>query len=231
MNKRKPIIQFVIFLIITAIPACSTNTQVNHAGNLRDIMMGTDISPKMDLNELKGIPHLYAVGALENLGGEILIYDGYPIISHFKNVLYVTDHSFDFNATLIVYSQVEKWQSIEIPESLRTREGLETFISEISGPYGLRGKPFPFLLEGEVSNAYWHIVNGIGGENHSDSGIRGNIKNEYVRIVGFYSKDHQGIFTHHDSNMHAHVINADESIAAHLADIELGKNMVLKIPD
>jgi hypothetical protein len=31
--------------------------------------------------------------------------------------------------------------------------------------------------------------------------------------------------------MHAHVINADESIAAHLADIELGKNMVLKIPD
>ena len=193
-------------------------------------MMGTDISAKMDLKELQGLPHVYAIGALENLGGEILIHDGYPIISNFKNVLYVIDNSFDYKATLLVYSQVEKWQSVVIPESLRTREGLETFISEISRPYGLHGKPFPFMVEGEVSNAYWHIVNGKGGENHKESGISGNIIKEYVRIVGFYSEDHQGIFTHHDSNMHAHVINSDETIAAHLDDIELGTNMVLKIP-
>ena len=40
-----------------------------------------------------------------------------------------------------------------------------------------------------------------------------------VEIVGFYSKEHKGIFTHHDADTHMHLISSDRKIMGHLDDV------------
>lgn len=223
-------VRFFFVLASIFLISCTTEIEVNHAGNLRDVMQGKDISAHIDLKELEEIPNLYGVGALENLAGEILILNGNPVISNFKNALYVVDKSFDYKATLLVYSQVQDWASIVIPNSMNDLGGIIDFMDEISGPYGLKGKPFPFLIEGVAERADWHVVNGKAGGNHSESGVNGEIENDRVTIVGFYSKEHQGIFTHANSFIHAHVINEKQTMSGHLDYLLPGDDMVLKVP-
>jgi len=49
------------------------------------------------------------------------------------------------------------------------------------------------------------------------------LNNEEVEIVGFFSTEHQGVFTHHDSFLHMHLITKDKSLMGHLDELELDK--------
>ena len=53
--------------------------------------------------------------------------------------------------------------------------------------------------------------------------------NEDVTIIGFFSTEHKGIFTHHDSTIHLHLITKDESKMGHLDALEID-NMQLYLP-
>ena len=55
------------------------------------------------------------------------------------------------------------------------------------------------------------------------------LKNEQVEIVGFFSTEHQGIFTHHDSYLHMHLLTTDESKMGHLDQVE-STEMKLYLP-
>lgn len=67
-------------------------------------------------------------------------------------------------------------------------------------------------------------------EKHQESGLHGTITSEEVEILGFYSKHHHKQFTHHTTNMHLHVRTLNNNLAGHLDDVDLGEEMVLKIP-
>lgn len=47
------------------------------------------------------------------------------------------------------------------------------------------------------------------------------LKQEFVEMIGFFSTEHKGVFTHHDSNMHIHLITEDESKMGHLDSVDL----------
>ena len=49
------------------------------------------------------------------------------------------------------------------------------------------------------------------------------LENRKVEIVGFFSKEHQGVFTHHDSFVHLHLITQDRRQMGHLDEMLLGK--------
>ena len=55
------------------------------------------------------------------------------------------------------------------------------------------------------------------------------IANEEAEIIGFFSKEHQGIFTHHDSFLHVHLITKDETKMGHLDELEIDQ-MKLYLP-
>lgn len=55
------------------------------------------------------------------------------------------------------------------------------------------------------------------------------LKNEDVEIIGFFSTEHQGIFTHHDSYLHMHLITKDIKKMGHLDEITFG-DMTLYLP-
>ncbi len=94
-----------------------------------------------------------------------------------------------------------------------------------------------FKLAGIVEQASIHIVNlPKGSEVRSpDEAHKGQknyeLKNEQSEIIGFFSTEHQAIFTHHDTFLHLHLITTDRTKMGHLDKVLFKKGtMKLYLP-
>jgi len=211
--------------------------EVKWSGALKNMMHKGDLSSKASLSDLKNIEHVYALGALENLKGEILIYDGKPFNSLVNDTVIKFDNTFEKKACLLVYASVTEWTPITIPDDVYTYEQFEIFVAKTAKENGIDTEaPFPFLVEGTPESFDWHVINWKDGdtehshEKHINSGLNGSIESTPVEMLGFYSNAHHAIFTHHTTNMHIHVKTTDNSLAGHVDGLTLGTGMILKIP-
>ena len=71
----------IILLTIISITSCgagnkeTNNFKVEYKGALKNMMHKGDISAKADLTLFENTDHFYALGAIENLKGEIQIFE------------------------------------------------------------------------------------------------------------------------------------------------------------
>lgn len=207
--------------------------EVQHAGQLRGIMHKNDISAKVAIDSLLERPNLFAVGALDSLSGEIIVEDGVAYISEVENDAVNLSEDKNAYAALLVYTWVKEWQEMPLPDSLSSLQSLENFLLHLSNAKG-GDKPFPFRLKGKPESVSYHVIRPLAADATHDerkaAGFSGALTNEELSIVGFYSGKHHGVFTHHDSNIHMHMINEAKSIAGHIDDIKIGNNVQLYIP-
>ena len=215
----------------------SLNTSVQVRGALRDIMHKGDLSAKKELGSLSGEKHLYALGAVEQLKGEILILDSRPYVTYVERQSLHMDSSFQKRASLLVYTQVSEWETHSIPLDVSSYEQFEKMIPILAKNSGINiEEPFPFLLKGNVNSVDWHVIDWPTDdtvhthEKHIRSGLWGTIENEDVTVLGFYSSKHHAVFTHHTTNMHMHVHAEDKMIAGHVDSITLNDGMTLFLP-
>lgn len=244
---RQPLIYIIISLLLFScgtppnesenLDSDSVHFEVKYFGALKNMMRKGDISAQADLVDFEGEEHLYAIGALENLKGEIQIIDGESFNTLVQDNSISFDKSFKKKATLLVYAIVEKWNTFKIPDEVRTYEELENYVAFIAKQNGINvNKPFPFLIEGTAKSFDWHVINWKDGDTehshkkHINSGMHGTIENREVDLLGFYSNSHHAIFTHHTTNMHIHIKTIDDEIAGHCDGLKLGKGMRLKLP-
>lgn len=238
MNK-----QLIILLLLISLLSCNSkekqlaNIQVEYKGALKNMMHKGDISAKAKLSDFENIKHFYALGASENLKGEIQILNSKPYNTSVIDSSLIFDNSYEKNATLLVYATVNKWNSFKIPDEIKTYEQLENFINLTAKANEINtDEPFPFFIEGKPKYVDWHVINWKDGDmehshiKHINSGLNGRLYNEKVNMLGFYSNSHHAIFTHHTTNMHMHLVTADKDIAGHVDDIYLNNGMVLKLP-
>jgi len=234
----------IILLIVISITSCSTKInkttkfKVEYKGALKNIMHKGDLSAKSDLTDFENTEHFYALGAIENLKGEIQIFDSESFNTMVLDSTLIFDHSFNKKATLFVYASVSKWKSINIPNNIETYKQLEIYIEQTAKENQIEtDEPFPFLIIGKPKSLNWHVIDWKDGdtehshEKHINSGLHGTINNKPVEMLGFYSDSHHAIFTHHTTNMHIHVKTIDNKIAGHIDGIALGKGMILKLPN
>lgn len=196
-----------------------------------------DISSKVELKDFENIQHFYALGATENLKGEIQIFDSKPYNTSVVDSTLAFDNSFSKKATLLVYASVDKWKSFKVPEKIVTYKELDLYINQTAKDNQINvDEPFPFLLEGKPKYIDWHVINWKDGdtehthEKHVNSGLNGKLNNKQVEMLGFYSVSHHAIFTHHATNMHIHLKTVDNKLAGHIDDLNLEKGMILKLP-
>lgn len=227
----------LLILATALLPDQQVPVVVKHAGALRNIMHENDLSAKIDLNSLSEREHLYALGALENLKGEILIMDSKPYIATAEDEQVSIEQNFDHKASLLVYSEVRAWKSLEIPDGLEDKASLETFIVEMAQDLNIdTEQAFPFLIEGLCQEVQYHIINWPEGDTehshqkHKTSGPHGSLENSKVRVLGFFSRHHTGVFTHHSSHLHLHFISDEGHLAGHVDELALKAGMVLKLP-
>ncbi|WP_299335225.1 acetolactate decarboxylase [uncultured Psychroserpens sp.] len=238
MNKT--IYKIAIMVTTLVVLSCqsnekkTSNTEVNHSGALRTIMSG-NISSTISLDSLSNKEHFYALGAIENLKGEIQIFDSKASNSLVVNDAIKINDSYDVNASLLVYAQIEEWNTFQMNDAL-TKSELEAKIFELAQANNVdTEKPFPFLIEGTVSSLDWHVINWKDGDmvhnhkKHKEAGLNGKLTNSDVLILGFYSTKHKAIFTHHTTNMHMHFKTTDDSIAGHVDNVVISE-VQIKLP-
>ena len=211
--------------------------QVEFSGALKNMMHKGDLSAYASLNDFKNIEHLYALGAIEKLKGEILILDGIPYVSFVQENQLKIDNSFNYKASLLVNTVVKDWKEFDIHPKVRTYEDLEKCIASKAKQNNISmSEPFPFMIMGKMDSLSWHVINWPVGDNehshekHISSGLHGTHKGIDVQILGFYSDRHHAIFTHHTTNMHLHFISRDKSKTGHVDGLRLGNSTKLLLP-
>lgn len=223
-------------LIVAGCTIAPKTQNVKFSGALRTMMSG-NLEATISLDSLSRKSHLYALGAFENLKGEIQIFDGEAFNTSVESNEVTFDRSFDEKAALLVYAEVTSWQSKAIPTEINTLNELEEFIEKRAKQSGLSmEKPFPFLITGKVDSLQWHVIDWVEGDTlhthqkHQESGLNGTLKDRDIEIIGFFSKSHKAVFTHHTRFVHMHFKDKDEEIAGHVDELRLGSNMELKLP-
>lgn len=236
-KKTTKYLLMLSFLVGMTLMSCQSNeavaTQVQHKGVLREIMMMGQLQARADLKDYEQMPNLYALGAIEGLAGEILIINGQPFNGKVMDEALMIQNDFELKAALLVSSQVEAWDTLRIDSEITDLNELQAFI-----PARLSQMPteaFPFQILGSEGSLKWHVINAPGASSqdhdaYKASGLSGSVSNEPVQILGFYSENHEGVFTHHGSYLHMHFIDQKKQTMGHIDEFKWSGSMQLLIP-
>lgn len=210
---------------------------VQHKGAMTAMFDKNQIAGKYAVKPLLAKPHLYALGPLDKLTGEITVWDGKLRVSKVNGDVVETTTPNDAKSVFLVWSYVSQWRELTIPDEVRTYKQLEMFIAQKAVQAGHNtAKPFPFLLKGTLAKGDFYVINLVPDgtphtrEKHDAAKAHFPLENDMVNILGFYSTKHKGIFTPPTSNMHLHVITADGEKMGHLDDLVPGATLRLYLP-
>lgn len=239
MSSKK----LIIFLLLITLISCkskhneSPSTEmypdVKVVSAMKNVMWKGQLQSTINLDTINNKKGLYGIGPESFLTGELLINNGKSYVSRVTSDSTMTvEKTFDTSAPFFVYANVNEWTEMNLPSNIKSINDLDAFID--SETKNMK-RPFAFKLIGTVSNAVIHIQNlpkgtKVSSPKEAHQGQTNyNLSKEEVEIVGFFSTEHQGIFTHHDSFLHMHLITKDESKMGHLDEVEFDK-MTMFLP-
>ena len=210
-----------------------TYSDINIVGAMKNVMWKGELGRSIRLDTISNKKGLYGLGPESYLTGELLINNGQIYVSKVKSDSTMTvEKTFDVSAPFLVYANVTEWNKIELASSIKSIKDIEKLVDEKTTEFK---RPFAFKLKGKISKAIIHIQNlphgtKVSSPKEAHQGQTNyELKDEEVTIVGFFSTEHKGVFTHHDSNIHLHLITKDESKMGHLDELEI-ENMKLYLP-
>ena len=207
-----------------------TYPDVKVAGAMKNVMWQGELHGIINLGTITNKEGLYGLGPESYLTGELLINDGHSYVSRvLTDTTMRVEETFTVEAPFFVYANVSEWKELDLPETVTTIGELEAFLDQRTRDYK---RPFAFKLTGTVATALIHIQNLPKGkvvrspaEAHQGQ-TNFTLESEEVEIIGFFSTGHQGIFTHHDSFLHMHLITNDRKKMGHLDQVEFESGKV-----
>ena len=198
-------------------------------------MLGGDLRGYALLEGLSGVPHLYGLGPLEGLRGEVSIFDGAISIARIERDAVVTTVGWTERACFLVWTQVEAWLE-RATGAVAELDQLEALVIGLAGEAGLDpGRPFPFRAVGSAASATFHVLDKRDGlphnpERHEQAKVRRVLERMPVELVGFYSRHHHGVFTPRESNVHVHLRTGDGRASGHLEAIRFEPGGRIAVP-
>lgn len=213
------------FLLSTSVALAQENTSKVHiTGAMKNVMWKGQLQGTIYLDTIASKENLYGLGPVEGLAGELLIIDGKAYKSTVKSATEMkVEETYKASAPFFVYGYANNFKELAIPAAVKDIEQLETFLEEKTGTVK---EPFIFKIKGAVKSAIIHVVNLpegsiVSSPNEAHKGqVNYTIENKAVEIVGFFSRNHQSVFTHHDTFMHLHLITSDGSMMGHLDAVQ-----------
>jgi acetolactate decarboxylase len=211
--------------------------RLHFVGAQRETIMNGKLAAAIDLRTLAGTPHLYGIGPLEELRGEVTIIDTRPSLARVNSAgaVAVTEN-YDGGAPFLIWAEVTAWRDLPIPADVRSFADLEASVPRAAQSAGLDPqKPVPFMLRGRQDLIEFHVLNRIGDAPHNmqqHKKIQVTFELEHVdaMIVGFHSTRHRGIFTPMDSAIHIHFQTPDNRASGHIQKLQLGTGLMLSLP-
>jgi acetolactate decarboxylase len=225
------LISFSALFISCNRPQQSSSIEV--IGQMRDVMWKGDLTGKISTDSLNH-PNAYGLGPIEYLKGEILLFEGQTFSS--KVIDSVTHQVTQVNskkAPFFVYSKESDLNTISVAPSELSLQSTEELIDSLYLDYD---KPLLVRIDGVFQDLTIHSVDLPEGNSVSspEEAHKGLTKYHYQSIsgsvVGFFSRKHKAIFTHHDSYFHAHFISEDRSVMGHVDSVSFNSGKtILKV--
>lgn len=210
-----------------------TYSDVKFVGAMRNVMWKGELEGTISIDSISPKTGLYGLGPESYLTGELLINNGVSYVSRINADSSIQiEKNVDVSAPFFVYAHVKEWNEMILSTETKTIKDLERLIDEKTTD---SKRPFAFKLTGKVNKAVFHIQNLPAGTKVSnpDETHQGQqsfeLQDEEVEIIGFFSTSHQGVFIHHDSFLHMHLISQDEQKMGHLDELEI-EEMKLYLP-
>ncbi len=204
--------------------------KVHICGAMKNVMWKGALGGTIELDTIQPKEGLYGLGPLEDLRGELLVINGESFVSRVgPNGEMLVEKSFKVKAPFFVFAHEHNWSVKDLPETVTNIAELEVYLS---ARQPVPSTPFVFRLSGTVERAEIHVQNlpegtKVSSPKEAHQGQTGFLlENVSVDIVGFYSTQHHGVFTHHDSNVHMHLITADRSHMGHLDHVIFGSSPI-----
>lgn len=223
---------FVFVLMSILITNCAEGNQaienqvyddVKVVSAMKNVMWKGELGAAINLDTISNKKGLYGIGPETFLTGELLINDGKSYVSKvLSDSTMIVQKTFDTAAPFFVYANVNDWEVIDLPKTIKNIKDVELLIEQKTKD---RKRPFAFKLIGKVESAIIHIQNLPPGtavsspaEAHQGQ-VNYSLGSEEVEIIGFFSTEHQAVFTHHDTYVHLHLMTKDESKMGHLDEV------------
>lgn len=252
MTHRLPVVALAFALLPTCARETSLATEsvapsgvarVRWFGALHEIVAEQRTEARVRIADAATGPHTFGVGALGELRGEITIIDDIAWIAQPRDDRTVSvGHSpvreAHEGAALLVVADVESWRELTVVDDVPWGE-LDAYLARQIEAQGFAPRePVPVLIKGPLADLRWHVVDGTkvrpGGDHmaHLQGAVTGHIPagSQDTTLIGFFSRDHEGVFTHHGSFSHFHVVSAAPAVAAHVDGVTLRKGARLRLP-
>ncbi len=206
-------------------------------GALKEIMHKGARQGVVQLSEVINDDHVYGIGAMENLDGEILIMDSQLLINRAKPYGIPTGQTIpdkNSKALLLVTAKVNDWQTIQINQET-DYYSIDSKIKAEAKKVGVDiENPFPFIITGEFSEIDWHIISPQSPDGSHDDHLAKSWKrkdsNTQGKILGFYSEKHQAVFTHHTRYTHMHILYESDALSGHIDGLKLNADWQISFP-
>src|SRR2546421_5862467 len=205
------IAQFGLLTVALAASASfGCGAEVKIIGQMRRMFVAHDIGPNVELSKVIRQPHVYALGPLAGLKGEITVIDSHVFASKADGKRQIVSPDQNAKAVFLVYASVRSWRTVELPTNIVNEVDLAGFL-EHSWPAKFRSV---FLVRGTAVRARHHIQNYRGRaealthEAHDKAKVFYELANTPVQLVGFVTtrEEDAGLFVHQGQTTHIHII-------------------------
>ena len=223
---------FSITFLLSILSACSSTQEqstIRVSGKMSDVMWRGKLNGIISTDSLK-TKTAYGLGPVEYLKGEILLFEGKTFVSKvIDSASHNTEEVSKEKAPFFVYSIDNDLKSVAIDSELNTLQEIESYINTAYQSYDL---PLLIRIDGLFDQVELHSVNLPTGSEVSSpkEAHQGLTKYKYPNIkgslIGFFSRNHKSIFTHHDTYFHAHFISENRQILGHVDDLNLRSDMI-----
>ena len=208
----------------------------------QNVLVAGKMSDVMWRGKLDGVIHtdsisqtgMYGLGPLEGLRREILVLDGKTYISGINKDELLTEAVSGARAPFFVYGVQRAFEPMSLPDSNMSLRDLEQFLDT---KFASENAPFIFLLEGTWDSIQIHSVNlpkgkSVSSPTEAHEGLQTFIYSNITgTLVGFFSRNHKAVFTHHDTYMHCHFISENRRIMGHVDSMGIIQGQItLKLP-
>jgi len=231
MFRNAIYILFVIFLV-----SCTSSTSkssVKVVGEMKDVMWKGDLKGKIATDSLNS-KETYGLGPIEFLKGEIVVFEGQSYVSKVvDSILHKVSKVPSVSAPFFVYSSNSDLKIVKFNRENYTLKELEEYVNLVYKDYD---QPLLIRIDGVFEDIKLHSVNLPEGKKVSspDEAHQGltqyDFKNISGSLIGFFSRHHKAVFTHHDSFVHSHFISDDRKVLGHIDETNFNStNVTLKV--
>ncbi|MCH7406341.1 acetolactate decarboxylase [Belliella aquatica] len=235
-----------LFISILMIPIWSQAQNIQLIGSTAQIMKEKNLSANIDLDTITNRKFLYAIGAMENLQGEIIVFNGKPLYAGLdENRLPYWEQTFDKKAIFLVRSNVDAWhKTVFRDDPISNRQELTKIIMREASKAGLDTVGgFPFRIRAKADQIQAHIaflrletVTNFTPQGKKQDDYPLALEDQNVWIIGFAGKTAGGRFAipamgnNPASELHMHYIRTDKEEAGHIEDLVINGIWQLCLP-